>query len=167
MKRSERASMKTRKEFMYALAVALSLVPGQSGARNSSSANLQAASSRRQDMKIKIAIGGRILTARLADNATAQDFASILPLHVTMNDLFGREKYGDLPKALSKNGPSKNKYEVGEIAYWSPAKQFAVYYHQDGETIPSPGIIPIAKIDACTEVFKVPGSVKVMIEIAK
>lgn len=94
-------------------------------------------------------------------------FASVLPLKVTMNDLFGREKYGDLPKALSKNGPSKNKYEVGEIAYWSPAKQFAVYYHQDGETIPSPGIIPIAKIDAGTEVFKVPGSVKVMIEIAK
>src|SRR2546430_12516590 len=122
MKRSERTTMKTRKEFLYALAVALSLVPGQTGARNSSSANLQAASSRRQDMKIKITIGGRILTARLADNATAQDFASILPLHVTMKDLFGREKYGDLPKALSKNGPTKKTYEVGEIAYWSPAR---------------------------------------------
>ena len=118
-------------------------------------------------MKIKINIGGKTLTASLADNATSRDFASVLPLNVTMNDLFGREKYGDLPKALPENGPRKNRYEVGEIAYWSPDHQFAVYYHQDGETIPSPGIIPIAKIDAGTEAFNVPGSVKVTIEVAK
>lgn len=118
-------------------------------------------------MKIKINIGGKTLTASLADNKTARDFASVLPLNVTMNDLFGREKYGDLPKALSENGPRKNRYEVGEIAYWSPDHQFALYDHQDGETIPSPGIIPIAKIDAGTEAFNVPGSVKVTIEIAK
>jgi hypothetical protein len=84
-----------------------------------------------------------------------------------MNDLFGREKYGDLPKALSESSPRQSKYEVGDIACWSPDQQFAVYYHQDGESIPSPGIIPIAKIDAGTEAFNVPGSVKVSIEIAK
>jgi len=156
-----------------ALVLAASLIiatvaDGTSKAVNASTPNPKETSSEKaQNMKIKIGIGGKTLTAILADNETARDFASLLPLRVTMNDLFGREKYGDLPKALSKNGPSKNKYEVGEIAYWSPAKQFAVYYHQDGETIPSPGIIPIAKIDAGTEVFKVPGSVKVMIEIAK
>ena len=117
-------------------------------------------------MEIKMDIGGKTLTATLAGNETARDFASVLPLNVTMKDLFGREKYGDLPKALSENGPRKNKY-VGEIAYWSPAKQFAGYYHHDGETIPSPGIIPIAKIDTGTEAFNVPGSVKVTIEVAK
>jgi len=84
-----------------------------------------------------------------------------------MNDLFGREKYGNLPKALSENGPGKNRHEVGDIAYWSPDHQFAVYYRQDGELIPSPGVIPIAKIDAGAEAFDVPGSVKVTIELAK
>ena len=118
-------------------------------------------------MKIDINIGGKILTASLADNATARDFVSLLPLNVSMKDLFGREKYGDLPKALSENGPRKNTYEVGEIAYWSPDQQFAVYYHQDGESIPSPGVIPIAKIDAGAETFNVPGSVKVTIAVAK
>jgi hypothetical protein len=44
--------------------------------------------------------------------------------------------------------------------------QFAVY-QQDGNSIPSPGIIPIAKIDAGTEAFNVSGSVKVTIELAK
>jgi hypothetical protein len=117
-------------------------------------------------MKININIGSKILTASLADNATARDFVSVLPLNLSMKDLFGREKYGDLPKALSENGPRKNRYEVGDIAYWSPDRQFAVYYHQDGESIPSPGIIPIAKMDAGTEAFNVSGSVKVTIELA-
>ena len=114
-------------------------------------------------MKIKINIGGKILTASLADNATARDFVSVLPLNLSMKDLFGREKFGDLPKALSEDGPRKNRYEVGDIAYWSPDHQFAVYYRQDRESIPSPGIIPIAKIDTGTEVFNVRGSVKVTI----
>ena len=43
----------------------------------------------------------------------------------------------------------------------------AIYYHQDGESIPSPGIIPIAKMDGGTEAFDVSGSVKVAIELAK
>jgi hypothetical protein len=114
--------------------------------------------------KINIKVGDKILAAGLADNATARDFASVLPLSVSMMDLFGREKYGDLPKALSENGPRKNRYKVGDIAYWSPDQQFAIYYHQDGETIPSPGIIPIARIENGTEAFNVPGVVEVTIE---
>jgi hypothetical protein len=116
---------------------------------------------------MNITIGGKIITANVADNETARDFVSVLPLKVSMNDLFGREKYGDLPKALSEDGPRKHRYEVGDIAYWSPDHQFAVYYHQDGESIPSPGIIAIAKIDAGAEAFHVPGAVKVTIELAK
>jgi hypothetical protein len=125
------------------------------------------ASERTTNMKIRISIADKVVIATVADNATARDFVSVLPLSVSMKDLFGREKYGDLPKALSENGPRKNTYEVGEIAYWSPDHQFAVYYHQDGESIPSPGVIPIAKIDAGVEGFNVPGSVKVTIAIAK
>ena len=125
------------------------------------------ASERTTNMKIRISIANKVVIATVADNATARDFVSLLPLTSSMNDLFGREKYGDLPKALSENGPRKNTYEVGEIAYWSPDHQFAVYYHQDGEAIPSPGIIPIAKIDAGSEAFNVRGAVKVTIELAK
>jgi hypothetical protein len=125
------------------------------------------ASERTTIMKIRISIADKVVIATVADNATARDFVSVLPLSVSMEDLFGREKYGDLPKALSENGPRKNTYEVGEIAYWSPDHQFAVYYHKDGESIPSPGVIPIAKIDAGAEAFNVPGSVKVTIAVAK
>jgi hypothetical protein len=56
---------------------------------------------------------------------------------------------------------------VGDVAYWSPSHDLAIYYRQDGELIPSPGIIPIAKIDGGAESFNVPGSVKVIIELAE
>ena len=83
------------------------------------------------------------------------------------DDLFGREKFGNLPKALSEKGSRTHAYEVGDIAYWSPAHDVAIYYRQDSESIPSPGIIPIGKIDGGTEVFNVPASVKVTIELAE
>jgi hypothetical protein len=108
---------KGRTLFVSALVFAMSLVPGQSMACKASSSNPQRTSSERsQNVKININIGGKILTATLADNATAQDFASVLPLNVSMNDLFGREKYGDLPKVLSENGPRKSKYEGPAIS---------------------------------------------------
>jgi hypothetical protein len=159
---------KAERLLISAFVLVLSVMPGQSGARNASGATPQQASfERSQYMKININIGDKILAASLADNATARDFVSVLPLTLSMKDLFGREKYGDLPKQLSENGPRKNRFEVGDIAYWSPNHQLAVYYKQDGESIPSPGIIPIAKMDGSTEVFNVSGSVKVTIELAK
>src|SRR6266496_4880068 len=66
------------------------------------------ASERTTNMKIRMSIADKVVIATVADNATARDFVSVLPLSVPMKDLFGREKYGDLPKALSENGPKKN-----------------------------------------------------------
>ena len=137
------------------VSLALSLIPQR------------ASSEGMQNMKININVSGETVTATLMDNPTAKDFVSLLPLSMSMKDLFGREKFGQLQKALSGKGPRTNAYEVGDIAYWSPAHDLAIYYHHDGESIPSPGVIPIAKINAGTEVFNVPGSVKVSIEIAK
>lgn len=142
-----------------ALALAVSLSVATKGSDTSTG--------RTTNVKIRINVADKQVIATVARNETARDFVSLLPLKVSMNDLFGREKYGDLPKALSEKGPRQKRYEVGDIAYWSPEQQFAIYYHQDGESIPSPGIIPIATIDAGTEAFNVPGSVKVAIELAK
>ena len=72
-----------------------------------------------------------------------------------------------MPKAISTEGERAHTYEVGEIAYWSPGPDGAIYYRQDGEPIPPPGIIPSGKIDAGAEVFDVPGAVKVTLELPK
>jgi hypothetical protein len=96
-------------------------------------------------VKIPLTIGQRALEATLLDNATARDFASLLPLTVHMNDLFGKEKYGPLPRALAA-GQGQSSYEVGDFGFWSPGPDIAVYYHHDGEPIPDPGIVMIGKV---------------------
>ena len=118
-------------------------------------------------MKIRLRVKDKTITATLIESKTTRDFISLLPLTLAMDDLFQREKFARLPKAISTEGKRANTYEIGEIAYWSPGPDVAIYYRQDGESIPSPGIIPIAKIDAGAEAFDVPGSVKVTIELAK
>jgi len=109
----------------------------------------------------------KTITATLIDSKPTRDFISLLPLTLTMNDLFHREKFAHLPNAISTEGRRAHTYEVGEIAYWFPGPDVAIYSRQDGESIPSPGIIPIRKIDAGAEALNVPGSVKVTIKLAK
>jgi hypothetical protein len=88
-------------------------------------------------MKIRLKLKDRVLTATLKDNKTAQDFVSLLPLTLTMNDLFGREKFSHLPRAISGNGEPTHRYEVGQIVYWSPGPDMAIFYRNDGEQIPA------------------------------
>jgi hypothetical protein len=136
---------------LFAVALALVLSPPAYSADN--------------NLKIRLRIENRVLTATLIDNKTARDFISLLPLTLTMDDLFRREKYGPLPRALSK-GERTRSHEVGDIGYWSPGPDVAIYYRNDREQIPDPGIILIGKIDSGIEAFNVAGSVKVTIEPA-
>jgi hypothetical protein len=55
--------------------------------------------------KVIIKVAGKELPGTLADNPTAREFASLLPLHIVMDDLFGREKAGPLPRVISTRGP--------------------------------------------------------------
>src|SRR6059036_1187275 len=72
-------------------------------------------------MKIRLTLdNGMAITATLIESETTRDFVSLLPLTLTMNDLFGREKFGHLPRAISTDGKRTHTYEVGDVAYWSP-----------------------------------------------
>lgn len=116
-------------------------------------------------MKISIKVQDKIVTATLSDSRTTQDFISLLPLTLTMNDLFRREKFAHLPRAISDEGQRTRNYEVGEIVYWSPGPDVAIFYRHDDQEIPEPGIIVIGKIDSDLEAFNVPGSLKATVEL--
>ncbi len=118
-------------------------------------------------MKIQLTVNDKRIAARLIDSPTARDFISLLPLTLTMNDLFKREKFGHLPRAISNEGKHTHAYALGDIAYWSPGPDIAVYYHHDGERIPDPGVIVIGRIASGLEALNVPGSVKVTMELVK
>ena len=76
-----------------------------------------------------------MISATLAANKTAQEFTAILPLTITMHDLFKREKFGPLPRAISGRGTRTNAYEVGDVVCWTPGPDVAIFYRQDGQTI--------------------------------
>jgi hypothetical protein len=115
-------------------------------------------------MRLRIHVDGKVFNATLADNETARDFVSLLPLTLAMSDLFKREKFAKLPRPISTAGPRSRTYEVGDIILWSPGPDVAIFYRHDGQTIPSPGSILIAKADADVRALNVPGSVRATIE---
>jgi hypothetical protein len=88
----------------------------------------------------------------------------LLPLTLTMSDLFGREKFGHLPRAISDDGKRVRTYAVGDLIYWSPGPDVAIFYRYDGQPIPAPGIIVIGKVESGVKTLSIPGSVEVTIE---
>jgi len=115
-------------------------------------------------MRLKLTVGGKVATATLVDSATARDFVSLMPMTLTMDDLFKREKFGHLPRALSGDGEGARTYEVGDVVYWPPGPDVAVFYRHDGQRIPAPGITVLARIDSGVEAFSAPGPLRVTIE---
>lgn len=105
-------------------------------------------------MRIRLTAGDTVLNATLDDNATARDFVSLLPLRLQLNDLFQREKYGRLPRSLAAGGKPQSNYEIGNICYWSPGPDVAIFYDHDGQSVPSPGIVILGEIDSGADVFK-------------
>ena len=101
------------------------------------------------DMKLKITVDDRILTATMLDNETSRDFISLLPLTLTLKDYSGTEKISDLPKRLSKQGaPAGSDPSVGDITYYSPWGNLAIFYKDFGY---SSGLIILGNIESGIE----------------
>ena len=116
--------------------------------------------------RVRITIGGKSIEATLADSEAARDFASLLPLTLAMNDIYRREKFATLPRAISEQGKRTHEYAVGTIGYWPPGPDVAIFYRQDGERIPDPGLIVLGKIKAGVEALNVPGAIRATIELS-
>jgi len=97
-------------------------------------------------MKIRLTLdNGKAITATLIDSETTRDFLSLLPLTLTMNDLFGREKFFHLPRAISEGGKRTRTYEVGDVIYWSPGPMSPCTIAMTGSRFPPPASSPSAR----------------------
>ncbi len=98
-------------------------------------------------MRIQLSIGDQQATATLDDNAAARDLVTLLPVTIPMGDLFGREKPGPLPRALTGDVEPVSTYRVGQLAYWPPNHDIFIVYAGDGLRVPAPGLIPLGTVD--------------------
>jgi hypothetical protein len=113
-------------------------------------------------MKIRLTFDGKAVEATLLDNATARDFLSLLPMTLTLEDYASTEKIGYPPRKLSTAGaPAGVDPSVGDIAYYAPWGNLAIFYKDFGY---SRGLIGLGRIDSGIEALSVPGSLKVTIE---
>ncbi|MFN7943930.1 MAG: cyclophilin-like fold protein [Blastocatellia bacterium] len=118
-----------------------------------------------KEMKIKITIGEKVVTATLANSEAARDFASLLPLTLTLEDYNQTEKISNLPKRLSTKGaPAGSDPAVGDIAYYAPWGNLAIFYRDFGY---SSGLVILGKTDGEMKAFSAPGSLKATIELVK
>jgi hypothetical protein len=117
------------------------------------------------NMKIRLTIDGHVIVASLADNPTSKDFASLLPLDLTLGDYAATEKISDLPRRLNTTGaPSGYQPRNGDITYYSPWGNLALF-HKDFRY--SEGLIKLGSIDAGSGVLRKAGPLKVRIELAE
>jgi hypothetical protein len=119
---------------------------------------------KRENVKIKITVGGRVLTAIFYDNPTAQAIVAKLPLTLPLQNLYSREMCYHFPEALPADNVQTTGYEVGEIIYWPPRHSFVIMYEQNGERF---GMQKIGRIESGVEIFKNTGNVSVAFEVNK
>ncbi len=80
-------------------------------------------------IKIRIIAGDKVLAGTLANNPTAQDFATLLPLTLTLRDYHRTEKIGDLPRRLATTGaPDGYAPSIGDLTYYAPWGNLALFY---------------------------------------
>ena len=158
-----------KRMLVLVLALAMSLCSSACRADNSITSNTQSEiptelpTKQANRMKIHIKVGNEVVTATLIDSKTTQDFISLLPLTLTLEDHANTEKVSDLPRRLStEDAPPGSDPAVGDIATYAPWGNLAMYYNDFGY---SNGLIILGKIDGDIEALNVPGSVKVTIEL--
>lgn len=116
-------------------------------------------------MKIRFTIDGKeFASATLRDNATARDFLALLPVTVTLEDYASTEKIAYLPRKLSTEGaPAGSDPSVGDIAYYAPWGNLAMFYT---DAPYARGLLPLGRIDSSIVALRASGTSKVTIERA-
>jgi len=156
---------------LLALALAMSLNQTACGAGKSTVGGTPPAQTKEvsnemaEGMKIRITIGEKAVTATLTGGEAARDFVSLLPLTLVLEDHARTEKISYLPGKLSTTGaPAGSDPDVGDIAYYAPWGNLAIFYKDFGY---SNGLVILGRIDGDVEAFNAPGSIKATVELVK
>ena len=81
------------------------------------------------EMKIQMTFDGMTMTATLYDNPSARDFASMLPLDLSIENYSNNEKIAHLPRKLAEQGSGAfSNEQPGDLCYFAPWGNLALFY---------------------------------------
>ncbi|MCB1739825.1 MAG: hypothetical protein KDK91_05610 [Gammaproteobacteria bacterium] len=113
-------------------------------------------------LKIRVIVGSETLAATLDDSPAARDFASLLPLELSISDYASTEKVADLPRQLDvRDAPASYAPKVGDITYYAPWGNLAIFYKPFQA---SRGLVRLGAFDGPIRALLQAGVVSVRIE---
>lgn len=120
----------------------------------------------RQDkMHIKMTINGHTAFANLEDTPSARDFFSQLPMTLAVEEYAQTEKIAYLPRKLATQAaPEGIDPQIGDIAYYAPWGNLAIFYRDFGY---SSGLIRLGHIESGLDVLTTQPSGALTIEAVK
>jgi len=137
--------------------LSLLVCAGGNAAAQSSSAHIQ-----EFPMKIRLIIGDEVTIAVLYDNATARDFATLLPLSLTVTDYARIERVSDLPHKLSTQGaPEGMTPKAGDLTHYAPWGNLAIFIEPRSY---SRSLLPLGRVEEGLSILAQPGPYEMRIE---
>lgn len=113
--------------------------------------------------RIQISLGEHVITGSLDDTPTARDFIKQLPLTLELEDYGSTEKIAYPPNKLTtQSAPAGMDPTVGDIAYYAPWGNLALFYKDFGY---SKGLIRLGRITSGVEYLKYPGTKQATIKL--
>lgn len=98
---------------------------------------------------IQILLGDNTIIATLPDTAASRGFIAQLPITLELKDYASTEKIADLPQKLStQDAPEGYKPSRGDITYYAPWGNLAIFYRDFGY---SRGLVNLGQIIEGTE----------------
>ncbi len=113
--------------------------------------------------RIQIILGEHVIIGSLDDNPTVRDFVKQLPLTLEFEDYGSTEKIAyPANKLTSQGAPAGIDPSIGDIAYYAPWGNLALFYKDFGY---SKGLIRLGRITNGVEHLKYPGTKKATIKL--
>ncbi|MEQ4661502.1 cyclophilin-like fold protein [Providencia rettgeri] len=112
---------------------------------------------------IEIRLDTQIIKAELKDSEMTRDFISLLPLTVELADYSSTEKITYLPrKLLTRNSSNGIVPEIGDITYYAPWGNIAIFYQPFSY---SSGLFKLGKITDGLEYLQFTSPKQAVIEL--
>jgi len=124
---SDNAERKTETQRAAESALPAEMLTDKSGAVQARTARTNDTEGAREILKLKVTINGKKYTASLENTQAAKELTSLLPLTLSMQEMNGNEKYGDLPQSLTQKTYSPGEIHAGDILLWG-ADTLVIFY---------------------------------------
>ena len=115
--------------------------------------------------RIHMIVGHETLSATLDDTPAGRDFATLLPLALSLSDYHATEKVADLPRKLdTTDAPARYTPKAGDITYYAPWGNLAIF-QKPFQT--STGLVRLGAFDGPIDALLKDGAIPVRIEVAE